>query len=266
MFIQNCRRAPSDERSGARRSRHPCGLFNSSGSPKGRRQSAIGTNASQNRMKSSTFACTSAARRATPFQRSQGEGRSSTGVGSFTAGRRLDTGIRAIPSAGGPAILHGGSPGRISSAAAIPDRPGRPWAYAIVAASMSDPAYPVARAVAADVRAHFERHIAAARRLGRREVADAPDVGVIESIIDAAFWAEPATRGRHDAEDLAGVPAARPRRSPADLRIAPAASAPSALAKLAPAVERPGIHLGVWREGAVSTCGARRAESPRSAS
>ncbi|MFI5177959.1 MAG: putative sensor domain DACNV-containing protein [Vicinamibacterales bacterium] len=112
---------------------------------------------------------------------------------------------------------------------------------------MTAPAYPAARLVAGKVRAHFTQHIAAARAKGRDSLATEPDERAIESLIDTAFWAS-----------LRREEGLTPRIS---LGYLPSDSGPSltfrqslplhpgALAKLAPAVERPGIHLGVWPEG-----------------
>ena len=60
---------------------------------------------------------------------------------------------------------------------------------------------------------------------------------------------QPAPRGRLRAEDLAGLASDRrdvARRSCSNVRCR---SSPAALARVAPAVERPGIHLGVVAEG-----------------
>ena len=112
---------------------------------------------------------------------------------------------------------------------------------------MSEPAYPAARLVAAKVHDHFTRHLAAARVDGRDHLAPEPDLDVIEFMIDSAFWASlrreegrtPQISLAYVAPDQAGHPLMFETRLP--LR-------PAALTKLAPAVERPGIHLGVWRE------------------
>jgi hypothetical protein len=113
---------------------------------------------------------------------------------------------------------------------------------------MTEPAYPAARAVAAAARDIFARHIEAARLKGKVDgLADVPDVASVERIIDAAFWASlRREEGREPKISLALLPpeqAAPPllfeQRLPLDA---------ASLAKLAPAVERPGIHLGVWRE------------------
>jgi hypothetical protein len=114
---------------------------------------------------------------------------------------------------------------------------------------MTEPAYPAARAVAETVRAHFARHSAAAALgpQGRQELAPQPDSQVIEAIIDAAFWASLRREEGYSPKislaflppEQAGQPLMFERRLPLT---------PAALSRLAPAVERPGIHLGVWRE------------------
>ena len=118
-----------------------------------------------------------------------------------------------------------------------------------VAETMNEPAYPAARAVAETARAVFARHIEAARRKGRVDgLADVPDASSIERIIDAALWASlRREEGRSPKISLALLPPeqAQPpllfeQRLPLEA---------GSLAKLAPAVERPGIHLGVWHEG-----------------
>lgn len=109
-----------------------------------------------------------------------------------------------------------------------------------------NPAYAAARAVAATVQAHFARHIALARDRGRADLADAPDAGTIEAMIDAAFWASlRREEGFTPKISLALLP---PDRAEHPLTFAePLPLGPAMLAKVAPAVERPGIHLGIWR-------------------
>jgi hypothetical protein len=112
---------------------------------------------------------------------------------------------------------------------------------------MTGPAYPAARAVSATVQAHFARHLAEARRQGRQVLAPQPDAQAIEAIIDAAFWASlRPEEGFSPKISLAFLPpeqAGQPLRFEQLLPLSP-----SALSRLAPAVERPGIHLGVWRD------------------
>ena len=110
---------------------------------------------------------------------------------------------------------------------------------------IQEPTYQAARAVAPAVEAHFAQHLAEARRRGERELAYAPDARAIETIIDATFWASfRPEEGRFPKISLAFLPpeqAGQPLMLEHRLPLTPAI-----LTKLAPAVERPGIHLGVW--------------------
>ncbi|HEX8474983.1 MAG TPA: hypothetical protein VF666_13210 [Pyrinomonadaceae bacterium] len=124
---------------------------------------------------------------------------------------------------------------------------------------MTKPTYPAARAVATTAQAHFARLIASAREHGRQEFAPSPDAQAIEAIIDATFWASlRREEGYFPKISLAFFPpeqAAQPLRFERELPLTPAA-----LSRLAPAVERPGIHLGVWRdEGELYVWGTTRA-------
>ena len=107
--------------------------------------------------------------------------------------------------------------------------------------------YQAARAVAAMVEAHFARHLAEARRRDERQLAHAPDARTIETMIDATFWASfRPEEGRFPKISLAFLPpeqAGHPLTFENRLPLTPAI-----LTKLAPAVERPGVHLGVWRD------------------
>jgi sensor domain DACNV-containing protein len=113
---------------------------------------------------------------------------------------------------------------------------------------MTEPAYPAARAIASRVESHFARHLAAARERGEDDLAPLPEARAVEAMLDAAFWAS--LRRVEDYSptiSLAFVSAdqvSRPLRFERRLRLLP-----GSLARLAPAVERPGIHLGVWRDG-----------------
>ncbi len=123
---------------------------------------------------------------------------------------------------------------------------------------MTGPSYPAARAVSATVQEHFVRHLSSARQGSRHELAPQPDAQAIEAIIDAAFWASLRhEEGYSPKISLAFLPAERagqPLTFEHKLPLTPAA-----LARLAPAVERPGIHLGVWRErGELSVWGTTR--------
>src|SRR5437773_10210802 len=121
-----------------------------------------------------------------------------------------------------------------------------------------EPTYQAARAVAAMVEAHFARHVAEARRRDEQQLAHAPDARAIETIIDATFWASfRPEEGRFPKISLAFLPpeqAGHPLKFEDRLPLTPAI-----LTKLAPAVERPGIHLGVWHDaGELYVWGATR--------
>ncbi|MGI9076667.1 MAG: putative sensor domain DACNV-containing protein [Gemmatimonadaceae bacterium] len=110
------------------------------------------------------------------------------------------------------------------------------------------PPYPAARAVAARVEDHFAQHIEAARQHGETDLAPQPDAEAIEAILNVAFWASlRREEGYAPKISLAFLPPERSLRPLRFERQIPLAA--GALARLAPAVERPGIHLGVWRNG-----------------
>jgi len=109
-------------------------------------------------------------------------------------------------------------------------------------------AYPAGRAVAQRVQDHFIRHLAAAGATASVLTAPLPDLGAIEEVIEAGFW----TSLRREEVYVPKIsiallphgytthPLLFERRLPLQ---------PHLLARVAPAVERPGIHLGAWREG-----------------
>jgi sensor domain DACNV-containing protein len=112
---------------------------------------------------------------------------------------------------------------------------------------MDHPAYAVARVVAATVAEHLQLHRAT---LGPQDPAQPPlellpDAHQIESLIDVAFWAsvrrEEGYIPKISLAFLRPVPAVCPLVFEQPLPLEPAP-----LTRLAAAVERPGIHLGVW--------------------
>lgn len=111
-----------------------------------------------------------------------------------------------------------------------------------------EPGYPAARAVAPTVAEHLDAHLAAARESGFSDFAPQPDIAQIEALIDGAFWASLQREEGHAPKiSLAFIP---PEVTGHAMRFqAWLPMTPHALAKLAPAVERPGIHLGVWPDG-----------------
>ena len=113
---------------------------------------------------------------------------------------------------------------------------------------MTQPAYPAARAVAAEVAAHFAKHRAAALAHGKQDLAFPPAAEVIEAMIDAGFWASlRREEGFAPKISLAYLP---PEQAAQSLMLErPLPLEPAVLTRVAPAVERPGIHLGVWDQG-----------------
>ena len=118
---------------------------------------------------------------------------------------------------------------------------------------MPQPAYAAARSAAPKVAEHLRRHRANAPDLGTVAVADLlPDASVIEALVDAAFWASVRREeGYVPKISLAFLPPL-PEVMPL-LFERPISLDPSALTRLAAAVERPGIHLGVWPASAKAT-------------
>jgi hypothetical protein len=109
---------------------------------------------------------------------------------------------------------------------------------------MTAPAYPAARVVAPKVHAHFERHVSDAG--GRVAAAVVPDVETVEAMIEAAFWAS--LRREEGYIPRISLAFVSPDQTRHPLLFGRALSLePGALARVAPAVEPSGIHLGVWK-------------------
>src|SRR5204863_1203463 len=110
-----------------------------------------------------------------------------------------------------------------------------------------EPTYKSARSVAPIVEAHFARHRAEATQRGEVELAPLPDARAIEVIIDATFWASfRPEEGRFPKISLAFLPPEQAGQPLIFEHRLPLTA--TTLTKLAPAAERPGIHLGVWHE------------------
>jgi len=103
--------------------------------------------------------------------------------------------------------------------------------------------YPAARLVAPKVHTYFARHQAAASPAAT--LARVPDEGVIRELIDAAFWASLRREEGYEPKiSLAYLPPEQDQQALVFER--PLPLRPAILAKIAPVVERAGIHLGVW--------------------
>lgn len=113
---------------------------------------------------------------------------------------------------------------------------------------LSEPTYLPARIVAPVIEAHFKKHLREAEELQHKNLATAPDGMILEAVIDIAFWASLRREEGHSPKIslalLTPDQSEKPLIFGQKLRFTP-----QNLIKLAPAVEQPGIHLGVWPEG-----------------
>ncbi|WP_205504238.1 putative sensor domain DACNV-containing protein [Rufibacter psychrotolerans] len=107
--------------------------------------------------------------------------------------------------------------------------------------------YAAARTVAPVIESHFVQHQAEARQAGELHLAPAPSVKIVEALIDTAFWASlRKEEGQSPRISLAYLP---PEQAGNPLLFAQRLPLTSHnLTKLAPGVERAGIHIGVWEE------------------
>jgi len=108
--------------------------------------------------------------------------------------------------------------------------------------------YSAGQALAGRVRDRFARDLDAARQAGVANLAPLPPIELIDAVVDAAFW----TSLRREEVYVPKISLALlPRESTSRALVfeRPLPLVPPALARVAPAVERPGIHLGVWPEG-----------------
>jgi hypothetical protein len=126
---------------------------------------------------------------------------------------------------------------------------------------MADLSYPAARAVSPLVQAHFARHLAALAPGGTVSQL-VPETTDVEAIVDAAFWAS--LRREEGFVPKVSLALLAPERAVNPMRFARALPlAPMPLVRVAPAVERPGIHLGVWRiDGDLRVWGTTRVIPP----
>lgn len=107
--------------------------------------------------------------------------------------------------------------------------------------------YQAARLIAPKVESIFAAHLSAARESGEDDLAPLPTANVVESILDATFWASLRKEEGHSPKislaflppQQAGNPLMFKQRLPLN---------PGVLTKLAPGIERAGIHLGIWIE------------------
>ena len=112
---------------------------------------------------------------------------------------------------------------------------------------LSETSYLAARIVAPTIESHFASHLAEARRLNKKNIADKPPTHIIEAVIDAAFWASLQREEGHSPK--ISIALLHPDQAQQHLKFGSKLRlTPHNLTKLAPAVESPGIHLAVWNK------------------
>lgn len=123
---------------------------------------------------------------------------------------------------------------------------------------MKREAYASARTVSPLLHAYFASHREKGLQVGGQPLARLPDPQDIEAVIDAAFWAS--LRREEGYVTRISLALLSPEESENPILFErPLPLEPGVLTRIAPAVERPGIHLGVSRsEGELSVWGATR--------
>jgi hypothetical protein len=110
---------------------------------------------------------------------------------------------------------------------------------------MYESTYQAAVKVAGTIEEHFQKHLRAAKESGEEDLACPPSAKFIENMIDVAFWASlRREEGNITKISLAflqpcqaGKPLLFENRLPLNVKV---------LTKLAPGVERAGVHVGIW--------------------
>jgi len=118
--------------------------------------------------------------------------------------------------------------------------------------------YAVARPISRKLHDYFASRRQAALGRAQEDLAPLPDAETIEAIIDAAFWASLRREEGYLPKISLAFLSAQEASSPIVLD-RPLPLAPEALARVSPAVERPGMHLGVWpSQGEIHVWGITR--------
>ncbi len=109
---------------------------------------------------------------------------------------------------------------------------------------MPDFAYAAARAVAPAIHAHLAHHLQQAIHRRERNLASLPAVDTLAAMVDVAFWAS--LRREEGYLPRISLAAVHPAETPHPLHFdQPLPLEATALTRVAPAVERPGVHLAV---------------------
>jgi hypothetical protein len=119
-------------------------------------------------------------------------------------------------------------------------------------------AYAAARTIAPKLHAYFARHRSEAADRGQTSLALLPDAETIEAIIDTAFWAS--LRREEGYSPRISLALLSPDEAQHPLLLErPLPLGPDALTRVAPAMDRPGVHLGISRsDGELAVWGTTR--------
>jgi hypothetical protein len=122
--------------------------------------------------------------------------------------------------------------------------------------------YPAARVAAPRIHAHFSAELGEARKRAQAGIGVVHAIAAIEAMIGAAFWAS--LRREEGYVPKISLAFVSPSETAHPLVFErPLALVSAALTKVAPAVERAGIHLGVWDSGdGLSVWGTTREVPP----
>ena len=123
---------------------------------------------------------------------------------------------------------------------------------------MAEPRYQSAREIAPRIHAHFAQLRASSGVADTGSTPIVPSLDDIEAVIDAAFWAS--LRREENYLPRISLALMPPSQSTQPLIFdTPLPLKPVSLVRVAPAVERRGIHLGVWHvDGALRVWGTTR--------
>jgi hypothetical protein len=123
--------------------------------------------------------------------------------------------------------------------------------------TLTDLSYAAASRVAPAVHAHFAHHLEEARARGERDLASLPSEHEFATVLDAAFWTS--LRREEGYVPRLSIAFATPQQAQHPIVFEQPVQVESpTLAHIAPAVERPGIHLGIAPGGPLRIWGATR--------
>ncbi|MEO5909415.1 MAG: putative sensor domain DACNV-containing protein, partial [Pelobium sp.] len=112
---------------------------------------------------------------------------------------------------------------------------------------MKTSTYQAAKASSSILESHFKKLIDLAIANGEQKIAPAPNSSIIEDIINVAFWASLRKEEGHSPKISIAFLSPEEADEPLLFGVRLPLNADT-LAKLAPGIERPGVHLGVWQE------------------